>query len=552
MDVLTRFAESLNSNDAEVIQHVREFIASQWGDDEFALSLYDDVSLRAYLLGMRESGVSRSEQNRRMASLRRFYKWAVSEGLAEENPFEEYSVERRRLSREEIRRRKEMITGSAEEREIARLRIMNQLIEGLNRSPDVQTTLSSAVEAMVKLMNLQTGWAFLLPSEDDPTHPGRKFSVSDFRLATACGLPPGLESQDRYHLSNPDGCHCQGMLTESMARRAVNIVECTRLRKSAAAQGDNQGLMFHASVPIKASGKPLGIINVATREWQFLTASDLQLLSTIGAQVGIALERAGLHDLAVAQRMRLERELQMAREVQESLLPDVLPHIPGFSLAADWRSALEMAGDFYDIFTLPNGQWGIVIADVSDKGAPAAMYMAMTHSLVRVSAALHTNSPAATLKEVNQRLNAHSTSSMFVTMFYAILDPETRTLTYASAGHNPPLLKRASHEVEMLTRTGPALGIMDEPASSDVHLTLAPGDALVAYTDGLTDALNPLGEEYGLTRLTQAAAHASQSKAVDMLDHLLKDLSVFTLERPPFDDVTLLILLADTQGHLSG
>jgi len=540
MELLTRFAETLNSQEAETLQHVREYMASR---DDLALSMYDDVALRGYLLSMKAAGVSPSEQRRRTASLRSFYNWAVKEGLLEENPFEAYSVERPRLSRDQIRRRKETITGSPEEREIARLRALNRLTAQLNRSLDVQTTLSSALETMVAVMDLQTGWAFLLPSEDDPANPAREFSVRDFRLATACGLPPGLESQDRYHLSNPDGCHCQGMLTEGKMTRAVNVVECTRLRKSAAAEGDNQGLMFHASVPIIASGKPLGIINVATQEWQFLTAADLQLLSAIGAQVGIALERARLYDLTMTQRTRLERELQMAREVQESLLPDTLPRIPGFSLAADWRSATEMAGDFYDVFALPDGRWGLAIADVSDKGAPAAMYMAMTHSLVRASAVSHI-SPAATLKEVNQRLNAHSSSDMFVTMFYAILDPETRVLTYANAGHNPPALMRASGEMEMLTRTGAALGVKDDPALSDISLTLAPGDALVAYTDGLTDALNPLGEEYGTTRLTQAVARASRSNAADLLDHLLHDLSAFAQERTPFDDITLLILIS--------
>jgi len=401
------------------------------------------------------------------------------------------------------------------------------------------------LEAMVTLMNLQTGWAFLLPSEEDPNQPQREFSVRDFHLATACGLPPGLESQDRYHLRDPDGCHCQGMVTEGMAKRAVNIVECTRLRKSAAAQGDNQGLLFHASVPIKASGRPLGIINVATHEWQFLTAADLQLLSAIGAQVGIALERARLFDLTTTQRQRLERELQMARQMQESLLPEALPHIPGFSLAAEWQSALEMAGDFYDVFALPDNRWGMVIADVSDKGAAAAMYMAMTRSLIRASAASHT-SPAETLTEVNQRLMAHSSSVMFVTMFYAILDPATRTLTYANAGQNPPLLKRASGELMSLTPTGPALGIFDHASLSDVSLTLAAGDALVSYTDGLTDALDPLGERYGVARLTQVIARAPhRPSASNLLDHLLKDHVAFTQGMPPFDDVTLLILASD-------
>jgi serine phosphatase RsbU (regulator of sigma subunit) len=544
MEVLTRFAETLRSEETDILQHVREYIAAQSGHGkDFALSDYDDVPIRTYMLSLRDSGISPSEQHRRMASLRRFYTWALDEGLIEENPFKAYSLERPRLSREQIRRRKEIITGSPEEREIARLRALNRLAEQLNRSSDVHTTLSTALETMIALMNLQTGWAFLLPYEDDPAKLAQGVSTGDFRLATAYGLPPGLERQERYYLSNPDGCHCQGMFAAGKMRRAVNIVECTRLRQSAAAEGDNQGLMFHASIPILASGRPVGILNVATEEWQFLTATDLQLLSAIGTQVGIALERARLYDLTMMQQKRLAHELRMAREVQESLLPDVLPHIAGFSLAADWRSAMEMAGDFFDVFGLSDGQWGIVIADVSDKGAAAAMYMAMTHSLLRASATAHT-SPAATLKEVNQRLNAHSSSDMFVTLFYAVLDPETRSFTYANAGQNPPLLRRTTGEIKRLSRTGTSLGVVDELVLSEVRLTLGPGEALVAYTDGLTDALNPLGEEYGLARLTQIIAGAPQLNAEDLLDHILKDLAAFTQRTTLLDDITLLILVS--------
>lgn len=545
MDVLENFAQTLSAAESETLQHVREFVAWQMERaSSFSLSDYDDVSVRTYLLGLQMAGVNLSQQRRRMTSLRRFYDWAVTEGLVSDHPFEDYSVEAPRLSREQIRKREETITGTPEEREIARLRALNQLAEQLNRSSDVRSTLSAALETMVALMNLQTGWAFLLPGAVDSTNTPTAISYGDFELACACGLPPGLEREDRYYLSNPDGCHCQGMLRSGQMRRAVNIVECTRLRQSAEAEGDNQGLRFHASVPIIASGRPLGIINVATHEWQFLTAADLQLLSAIGAQVAIALERARLYDLTHAQRLRLERELQMAREVQESLLPDPLPRIPGFTLAADWRSALEMAGDFYDVFELPHGRWGLVLADVSDKGAAAAMYMAMTRSLIRASAVSHT-SPAAVLNEVNQRLLAHSSSDMFVTLFYGVLEPEARTLTYANAGQNPPLLRRAAGEIEHLTRTGPALGIMEGPEFSEAVLTLSAGDALIAYTDGLIDALNPQGEEYGTPRLLHAVAGAPRSNAPDLLAHLSRDLATFVQSIPPFDDVTLLILAAN-------
>jgi sigma-B regulation protein RsbU (phosphoserine phosphatase) len=325
-------------------------------------------------------------------------------------------------------------------------------------------------------------------------------------------------------------------------KRAVNVVECTRLQDAARDNGDNQGLLFHTTVPIIASGQPLGILNVATQDWQFLTAADLQLLSAVGAQVAVAMERARLFDITVAQQRRLERELRLAREVQNSLLPDALPAIPGFSIAADWRSALEMAGDFYDIFRLPDGRWGIVVADVADKGAAAAMYMAMTRSLIRMSAANYVG-PAGALKDVNQQLMEHSSSDMFVTVFYAVLDAELQQITYANAGQNPPLVRRSTDVIEKLMPTGPALGIMEEFPLRESSFTLEQDDLLVIYTDGVTDALNSQEEQYDLERLIENVTSAPHSDAALQLAHISNHLAAFTGERPPFDDITFFILL---------
>jgi len=549
MVVFERFAKTLDSEEPEVLDHLRAFIEWYVGSEsEFIPSSGDDVALRTYLMQMKMSGASAKSQGEQVASLRRFYDWAESAGfLPDYHPFNEFSIDRPSLTREQIRRRKEIFPGSPEEREISRLRALNQLAEQLNRSSDVQTTLTTALETLVSLMSLQTAWAFLLPTASSPLVSVSVSSAERFSLAATCGLPPGLEKNDRHRLKDLKLCHCQvGMLNGNL-KRAVNIVECTRLLEAARDNGDTQGLMFHASVPIIASGQALGILNVATQDWQFLTAADLQLLSAVGAQVAIALERARLYDVTHAQRLRLERELKLAREIQDSLLPEALPYIPGVSLAADWRSALEMAGDFYDIFPLPDGRWSIVVADVSDKGAAAAMYMAMTRSLIRASASNHSN-PAGALNEVNQRLLAHSTSDMFVTVFYAVLDAETQTLTYANAGQNPPLLKHRSSEIEKLTRTGAALGVLEEFTLSDASLILAAGDALVIYTDGVTDALNPQGEEYGTTRLTEAILNAPPSDARHLLDHLMNGLAAFTQDVPPFDDITFFVLIKE-QAH---
>jgi len=269
MDVLERFAETLNLEEPEVLDHLRAFIEWYVGSEsEFIPSSGDDVALRTYLMQMKMSGASAKSQGEQVASLRRFYDWAESAGfLPDYHPFTEFSIDRPFLTREQIRRRKEIFSGSSEEREISRLRALNQLAEQLNRSSDVQTTLTAALETLVSLMSLQTAWAFLLPTASSPLVSVSVSSSDRFSLAATCGLPPGLEKNDRHHLKDVKLCHCQFVMLNGNLKRAVNIVECTRLQQAARDNGDNQGLMFHASVPIIASGQPLGIMNVATQDW---------------------------------------------------------------------------------------------------------------------------------------------------------------------------------------------------------------------------------------------------------------------------------------------
>jgi serine phosphatase RsbU (regulator of sigma subunit) len=172
-----------------------------------------------------------------------------------------------------------------------------------------------------------------------------------------------------------------------------------------------------------------------------------------------------LYDLAETQRIRLEQELQMARAVQKSLLPTQPPCIPGFTLVPHWCSVREVAGDFYDFLPLPDGRWGLLLADVSGKGAPAALYMALTRSLIRSEAGRHAN-PSAVLTAVNRRLLVEAPSEMFVTTFYAVLDPVSRSFTYANAGHDPPFLRSASG-LQRLALGGLIMGLFEELALND-------------------------------------------------------------------------------------
>jgi serine phosphatase RsbU (regulator of sigma subunit) len=544
-ELVEQFVARLDSANPQILADVRRF--ADWQIERqgraFVPDTIDDVAIRSYLLHLKLSGAGRSVLQRTLASLKRFYDWAQANRLIAQSPFERFDFNRPLLRREQIKRREEVRFANPIDREIAHLRALNHLAEHLNRSVDIRTLLTTAVETLVQAMGLKTAWAFLWTEAGLCTMAGFNDSPHDFALAACCGLPPGLEQDNRRFLCQPPDCYCQRLLRNEQLVRAVNIVECTRLQVAARHAGETEGLLFHATVPLISHNRSVGLINVATEEWEFLSPADLQFLSAAGSQVAIALERARLYDLAETQRIRLEQELEMARAVQKSLLPTQIPTIPGFTLATDWRPARLVAGDFYDAFSLPDGRWGLVLADVSGKGAPAALYMAMTRSLIRSEAGRHSN-PSAVLTEVNRRLLMESRSQMFVTVFYGVLDPVRRSFTYSSAGHDPPLLRRASGGVERLAQGGLLMGIFDQLTVTDETLILEGGDTLVAYTDGLTDVVNHQEEYYGHSRLAAAVSSAPPT-AQDVLAHILKDVEGFAGPVPPPDDVTLLVLTSD-------
>ena len=243
------------------------------------------------------------------------------------------------------------------------------------------------------------------------------------------------------------------------------------------------------------------------------------------------------------------QELVAAGRVQESLLPAELPHLPGWQLAVTLESAHETSGDFYDFIPLPDARWGIVIADVADKGAGAALYMALCRTLIRTYATEHHSRPEMLFDAVNRRILTETHSDIFVTVFFGVLNPEDGALIYSNAGHNPPYLLRdrggavPADTDQALHRTGMPLGIMEDTTWTQSAVQLDPGDTLVLYTDGVTDALNPQDTFYGEERLLNAAqAHVGRS-APSIKTAILENIHTFVDSTPRFDDITLMILV---------
>jgi serine/threonine protein kinase len=247
-------------------------------------------------------------------------------------------------------------------------------------------------------------------------------------------------------------------------------------------------------------------------------------------------------DRQAIERSRLDRELQMAHDVQASLLPHHAPRYAGWEFGNCWRPARQVAGDYYDFVPLDDGRLGLVIADVSDKGMPAALFMSLTRTIVRASIS-HAPSPVEAISHANQLLCADSSGGMFVTLFYGLLDPATGALTYVNAGHNPPLWYGAGqNQLRRLERTGMALGVLEDTAFEQFQVRLSPRDWLFLYTDGVIDATDSRGNRFGFERLQRVLLGHHAGSVEELTAALDSALGNFMGGAPPDDDVAWMLV----------
>jgi sigma-B regulation protein RsbU (phosphoserine phosphatase) len=293
--------------------------------------------------------------------------------------------------------------------------------------------------------------------------------------------------------------------------------------------------------PLKLADKPLGVIYVDNRlQAGLFTEGDLELLNAISSSAAIAIENARLYQVAV-EKGRMERELQMAYRVQSSLIPAEIPELPGWEFAASWQPAREVAGDFYDFLPCLDGKLGLVIADVTDKGMPAALFMALTRSIVR-SSLDRALLPTEGITRANRLICADSAINMPVSLFYCRIAPQGDKLVYVNAGHNPPIHYQAeTDEFVELTRTGMFLGFESEATYEQRTQPVFPGDFIVLYTDGVTDANNAAEEKFDMERFQKIIQDNRSASASEILAAIEKGVQNFIGITAPFDDITLLI-----------
>jgi phosphoserine phosphatase RsbU/P len=265
-------------------------------------------------------------------------------------------------------------------------------------------------------------------------------------------------------------------------------------------------------------------------------------LSQTNQELRQAYEDLKAAHLQIVEKEKLQQELKVARQVQASFMPRQLPQLPGWQFAAFWQPAREVSGDFYDFFPMQNDQLGIVIADVTDKGTPAALFMALSRSTLRASL---TRTPVLLegLQQANQLISADSPDSMFVTVVAATLQPITGQVTYINGGHNPPLYyNAAANKMTWLNRTGIPLGLDGEAAYRDGTITLSSGDVLFLYTDGLPDAINAAEEPFELERVEQLLTQYHQQTATEISAAFQTALAEFVGNTLPYDDITVVVV----------
>jgi sigma-B regulation protein RsbU (phosphoserine phosphatase) len=298
-------------------------------------------------------------------------------------------------------------------------------------------------------------------------------------------------------------------------------------------------------VPITRRSEMLGFLTLGPKISEApYSPTDMQLLQSVAAQTGFAIENSRLSSAIAtetAQREVLNRELAIAREVQQRLFPQQCPSIPGVELVGLCRPAREVGGDYYDFFTLPQGILALAIGDVSGKGVPASLLMASLQASLRGQTLAGAANIDCLMANVNSLVYAASSINRYATFFYAEYQPDRRLLTYVNAGHNPPILLRRDSDVARLEAGGPPVGLLPEASYEGASVEVKPGDLLLLFTDGMSEAMNVADEEWGEERLLCVLKNSSAAKPASIASALFQAADKFTGSAPQHDDMTVVI-----------
>jgi serine phosphatase RsbU (regulator of sigma subunit)/putative methionine-R-sulfoxide reductase with GAF domain len=406
-----------------------------------------------------------------------------------------------------------------------------QVAEAVGRSTNLEETLATVVRITPMLVGVETCAILLWDQDSAALTPYQQY---------------GLRREERLAFSQLRLPQDSPLVRELESGQAfVNLGGGAESREVASVLKRDSLL----ALPLMTKGDMLGImiVDYAGPEHRF-TQRLMTILSGIAGQAAIAVENDRLLRES-AEQERMKQELEVAQRIQLSFLPECCPPVSGWELAALWRSARQVGGDFYDFIPLParledeggEGRMGLVVADVADKGVPAALFMALSRTLLR-TVTIDGRSPSEAIARTNNLILADAHSDLFVTLFYAILQPWSGDIVYVNAGHMPPLVVRADEgTAEELRVPGMALGVLPDERFGEYTSHLKPGDALILYTDGVTDALNAEQERFGLDRLKELVRGHRHEPAQELAQTINGAVAAFVGDAVQFDDFTLVV-----------
>jgi hypothetical protein len=302
--------------------------------------------------------------------------------------------------------------------------------------------------------------------------------------------------------------------------------------------------------PVLRNSQPIGAIYLSLNSLLPWDRESVERLIPATQSLAGLIASAFDQSQAYTTDIRLERvsqELRLAGEIQSSLIPFEIPSVPGWRISVTLNPAEETSGDFFDLIPLPDGKLGLIIADVVDKGVGAALYMALSRTLLRTYAIEADSDPELVFFATNSRMLADTTSNLYVTAFYGVLDPASGQMDYSNAGHNPPYLVRPGEQViiQELIRTGIPIGVQEGATWNKAFVQFQPGDRLLLYTDGIPEADNGIGEYLTTGPMLEIAKENLDLSAEELQDRILQNLSEFVGDAPQSDDITLMILARD-------
>ena len=411
-----------------------------------------------------------------------------------------------------------------------KLRMLLDITKKISRSLDLQEVLNLVMDTLDSLIPYDAAGIFVVECVGDVTE-GEEPCV--FKAEAVRGYD--IDELSNLHLKQGEGLLGRVALT-------AEPIYSPDVRKDPIyinARGETRSEMV---APIISNTEVIGVFDLESDELNAYSDDDLQVLMLLASQVAIIIEKVMLHEQLI-EKKRLEGQLEVARQVQLELLPAKDPQLEGYDISAYNFPTEEVSGDYYDWVQIYEDQIGLVIADVSGKGVPAALLMAFLRASLR--AATHIGySPHISMAKVNYLLWESIERNQFVTAFYGILDVTNRTLAYTNAGHNPPLLLDKDGNSQFIERGSLPLGMFKDTRYHEYYLTIQPGEMLVLYTDGATEAQNPEGEEFGRDRLADAVKANRQLGARELIAAVEKEVIDWTDGQGASDDVTFFVIKA--------